>query len=436
MNGTRALVPLALAALLAPAVACASGYAIYEQGATALGVAGAYTASAHDGSALFYNPAALASLRGFEITGGGSWLATRQSFAGSDVGANSYPGYNVRESMVHGNFFLPHLYLNSPLTHRSSIGVGVYTPYGLGTEWEDPTRFTGREHATKARLETVNLGASIAYAITDRLSLAAGVNELWGSVELHQIRLSPPLPGSGGGRANVADVKLESAMRTGTGFNGALLWAPAYEWSFGLAYRGGIDVKIDDGDATFTQIPTGNPSVDAGVAASLPPNQKVGTTLHFPAILSVGAAWRPLPQWTWEADVNWTQWSDFDRLALDFKTTNSADTSLVEDYHDSYRVSVGAERRGRRFTYRLGYYYDQDAAPAESVTPLLPDASRHGATLGLGFKLGAKKNIAVDLYNLALFVETRSTEGISRDHYDGVYKAYVNSTGLTIGYHW
>ena len=76
MNGTRALVPLALAALLAPAVACASGYAIYEQGATALGVAGAYTASAHDGSALFYNPAALASLRGFEITGGGSWLAT------------------------------------------------------------------------------------------------------------------------------------------------------------------------------------------------------------------------------------------------------------------------------------------------------------------------------------------------------------------------
>jgi long-chain fatty acid transport protein len=195
-------------------------------------------------------------------------------------------------------------------------------------------------------------------------------------------------------------------------------------------------VKIDDGDATFRQRLTHIPGLDSIVRLSLPPSQKIGTTLHFPAMLSVGAAWRALPGWTWEGDVNWTQWTAFDELKLDFKTTPALNTAIVENYHDSWRISVGAEHQLDSYAYRFGYYYDQDAAPPESVTPLLPDATRHGVTLGLGFQMGAQKSWSVDLYNLALFVEKRGTEGVSRDHYEGVYKAFVNSLGLTVGHHW
>jgi long-subunit fatty acid transport protein len=67
------------------------------------------------------------------------------------------------------------------------------------------------------------------------------------------------------------------------------------------------------------------------------------------------------------------------------------------------------------------------------VTPLLPDANRHGATLGVGFTRGAW---TFDAYNLFLFVQNRSTEGRERDGYDGTYKSYVNALGASLGYRW
>ena len=59
MNTTRLVRRLALATLLAPAIAHAAGYSIYEQGAAAIGMAGAYVASASDATAQFYDPATL-----------------------------------------------------------------------------------------------------------------------------------------------------------------------------------------------------------------------------------------------------------------------------------------------------------------------------------------------------------------------------------------
>ena len=67
-QGRRALrALLALPLLAAPASAKASGFAIESQGARAMGFAGAYVAQASDPSAIFYNAAGIAFLKGKQL---------------------------------------------------------------------------------------------------------------------------------------------------------------------------------------------------------------------------------------------------------------------------------------------------------------------------------------------------------------------------------
>lgn len=426
-----ALAVAIFAAILAPTLASGAGYAIYEQGAAVLGMAGAGTASVHDASAVFYNPAALVTLDGKSAYFGGTWLSTHNSFAGVDPN----PGFGVTEKMKTGNFFPPTVYWTNRLSSKWAYGAGLNAPFGLGVDWENAESFTGRGRVTKASLQGINTNFSLAYALSPKLSIGVGFDALFAGVEVNQIA-TQVIPGGGGGLANIAQVKLKGGLTPGYGFNTALQWRPNEKWKFGAAYRSKVEVDITDGNATFTQMLTGDTLFDAVVAAGLPPAQGVSTTLKFPAIVSVGGAWNPTPDWTWELDVNHTQWSLFDELPITFATTTSKNSVITENYEDSWRVSVGAEHRLPGHTYRFGYYYDQEAAPIESVTPLLPDAPRHGVTLGLGWTLGAKKQWTLDAYNLALFLENRSTEGKERDGYNGTYKAYVNGTGLSLAYHW
>jgi len=417
-----------LAVLLVPGAAHAAGYSIYEQGARALGMAGANTASVNDASAVFYNPAALTQLKGKQLYVGGAWLTTSNSFAGVDP----YPGLGTTEEMESGHFFPPQAYWTNHIgkSEKLAYGVGVNAPFGLGVNWKDPETFTGRERVTKALLQTINTNLSLAYAISPRWSLAVGANALFAKVELNSIKTFVT---DGGLAVNVAKAKLTSDFTPGYAFNGGVLFTPSDRWRFGLTYRSETEVDIEDGKAEFTQILSGDPLFDGTIAAGLPSDQSVATTLKFPALWSFGAAWNPTPSWTWEVDGNWHQWSAFDELALTFKADPSLDQTVTENYKDQFQLRVGAEHRLENYHYRLGYYFDQAAAPTESVTPLLPDANRHGATLGLGWKMG-KWN--VDVYNLFLFVEKRSTDGIERDNYNGVYKAYVNSLGASLAYHW
>src|SRR5260221_10454538 len=322
MNTTRLVRALALAALLAPANARAAGYSIYEQGAAAIGMAGAYVASAHDGTAQFYDPAALTRLDGTQFSIGGSWLTTRTSFAG----VAPFPGYGVTEQMKNGTFFPPNAYWTSHLGSHWAYGLGVNAPFGLGVEWKDPEQFTGRERVTKATLQALNGSIDLAWAPGDALSLAAGFNALYAKVELNNIAT---FLSDGGQPVNVSRAKLESDFTRGYGWNAAALANPWTNWRLGLSFKSKITVNIDDGRATFTQIPTGDAPLDAAVAASLPANQGVKTQLLFPASLTWGLAWNPQPEWTDEIDGVWTGSSAFEKLPLQFSKDTPLDPGRV-----------------------------------------------------------------------------------------------------------
>ncbi|MFI5372073.1 MAG: OmpP1/FadL family transporter, partial [Candidatus Eisenbacteria bacterium] len=416
----RSMAAIVSIAVALPALARASGYQIYEQGAAVLGMAGAGTASVHDPSALFFNPAAITRLPGQQLMIGGHMVSPVVSFAGTPA----YPGYGVTEEMTRQSFYIPNFYYTYNTGRKLAFGAALDAPYGLGIEWKDPETFTGRYIVTKGDLRTLNASATVAYALTPHWSFAAGFDALWANVSLHNIQTAV-LPGGSGGTANVANVELSTDYTPGYTWNAGLDASPNDQWRFGLHYRHFAVVSVDKGKATFQQIPysSGNPSYDnpfnAAVAAGLPPDQTVKTTLRMPAILSAGVAYSPKPDWTLEGDFNVIRWSIFTDIPLEFQSTPSANRTIVENYKDVVQFRVGAENRLKSFTYRFGYYFDQGAAPPSSVTPLLPESDRHAGAFGIGLPIA--KNWWLDAYELAIFPVRAKTEGQERDGFDGEY---------------
>src|SRR5260221_208176 len=166
----------------------------------------------------------------------------------------------------------------------------------------------------------------LAWAPGDALSLAAGFNAVYAKVELNNIAT---FLSDGGQPVNVSRAKLESDFTRGYGWNAAALANPWTNWRLGLSFKSKITVNIDDGRATFTQIPTGDAPLDAAVAASLPANQGVKTQLLFPASLTWGLAWNPQPEWTDEIDGVWTGSSAFEKLPLQFSKDTPLDPGRV-----------------------------------------------------------------------------------------------------------
>lgn len=420
----------ALLAVLVPGAAHASGYNIYEQGATAMGMAGAGTAATRNASAIFFNPAALPRLeKGTHVHGAFHLITTSTSFDGADP----FSGAAVEEQMETGVFPIPNVYAAVVEPGRWALGAGVFPAFGLGVEWQDPLSFAARHVVTKADLRSIDANVTGAWAMNEQWSIGAGFDARFAEVELSRIQRAPYL--GTGPLVNVADVHLSSDYTPGYGWNAGLAFVPNERWRFGATYRSAIEVEIDDGEAEFTQIPvnTGNPAGDAAfnafVAANLPPDQAVGTTLKFPAIWSAGAAWTR-DAWTFAADLNLLQWSIFDELRLEFEDTPSSNQTIEEDYEDAIQVRLGAEHRLANWTYRFGYYFDQHAAPSESVSPLLPDTNRHGVSVGFSFPLPWGEGTSLDLYELAIFPTRVSTEGVNRDNFDGSYGSFVNSVGV------
>jgi long-chain fatty acid transport protein len=411
---------------LAASPALASGFSIYEQGGRSMGFSGAYTAVTDDPSAIFHNAAGIAFLEGKQLYGGGTLVMPRSSFAGSDP----FPGLGIQENQQVGVIPVPALYFTHRVSSRFAWGVGLHAPYGLKTKWANPDEFTGRYIAVESGLSGFALNPTVAYRVHDKVSVGAGLDVRFSKVRLERRSgLVNPFTQS---VTDTAEVVLDSDLATALGWNVGVVVKPSPGLSFGAHYR--HKVRVDyEGGSTFTQIPTGDPQLDALVASRLPQNPAVETAIEYPSILAVGVA-RDWTEWTVAADLVFFGWESFDQLELTFPSQPDLDTVIPENYENIWQFRTGVERRlDDGWAVRLGYHYDKTPVPTESVSPLLPDNDRHGFSLG-GSWASPGARIRVDVGAWYLFLAKRSTEGRSRDGYDGTYDNGAFTFGASLGY--
>jgi long-chain fatty acid transport protein len=375
-----------------------------------MGRAGAGVAeTCDDGSAIYFNPAGLVGDPGWTVSGGATVI-----FVGGDFTSDrTRETWDIQNDPIP----VPHAYVRYGVNERWAAGVGLFVPYGLSTEW--PTGdFDGRFLGYNNALQSIYVQPTVAYQLTERIKVGAGLDVVIGAVELNQHQdLSqqtvPGVSGPGGtpvtfGQLGIpfhtafADVKLDAGGATGIGGNFGVQ-VEATDWlRFGARYTLPVDLSYE-GDATFTQLQTGlvlppeNPvqpntalPVDALVESSFENgplvDQTVETEITMPGQLLVGTSVQATPQLTLLADYQWTQWSAFDVLPLDFEN-DVLDTEQVENYDNTHALRLGAEYAVTdAWTARAGLLTHGSAAPDETVTPLLPEGYRNEFTAGLGWQ--------------------------------------------------
>jgi long-chain fatty acid transport protein len=424
-SSLRLLVLSSVIAMVSSA-ALGSGFALFEQGAKATSMGGAFTARADDPSAMFYNVAGIAFQREMAASAG----ATAILFANSFRGTSGYPGPDHVSQYEDHTFVLPNAYFVVPVGENATFGIGQFTAFGLRTDWENGATFPGRFISQDANIKTMSLQPSFAMkTANDRFAWGVGLEYRASHITLE--RNNAAINPFTQRIADVAHVRLDSDWNDGWGWNAGVLFRASENWRFGAQYRAPIDIDYE-GTATFRQIPTGFAQFDAMVAAQLPPNQDITTMIAFPSFISLGLATSVIPNWEVQFDVVRTGWSRLDGLTVEFSRTPAANLEIPMEWEDSTSYRIGASRPVTdRWSVRLGALYDETPQPLSEAGPLLPDAPRYSATFGVGWDNG---QWSVDLSNMILVFEQRDTTGVSRDQFYGRYTTNALLVSMNAGY--
>ncbi len=402
-----------------------SGFALFEAGAKAVAMGGAFAATADDPSAIWFNVAGIAQQRRAEVLAGGTGITFQNEFTGDPNDAFSAGSHGSYRRHL---FIPPNGYVVVPFGSNLTFGVGVFAPFGLRTSWRQP--WIGRFVSNDANIKTVSVEPALAWQTSDgRLAIGGGPEYRRAHVIL--ARNSGALNPFTGRFADVASSYLSSEWASKWGWNVGVLFKPTSTWRIGASYRAQMTMDFH-GPATVTQIPTGNAQFDAIVKRQLPPTQQARTSFNLPHFAYLGVATSAIHDWDIEADIVHNNWSRFKELRVNFVDTPAFNFTRPQNFKNSFSYRLGANHPvSPDWDVRLGALYDKTPQPTESVSPLLPDSDREGVSFGLGFHRGPW---VIDATDFVLHFKRRGTQGISSDNFNGSYKTDANLISVNLGY--
>ncbi|MDQ6738627.1 MAG: outer membrane protein transport protein [Gemmatimonadota bacterium] len=400
----RALWVPALAVCIPAVSLSAQGFGLNEVGTCAVSRGFAVTGTpCEDASTIFWNPAAAAELTGTSVNLGASVIRIAGSFRQDSTGRT----YNsrIQPALVPEGFAAMRF-------GKASLGLGVYVPYGLTSQWNDD--FPGRFSALRAALQTVYYQPNIAWQANDEWYVGGGPVFGHSTVDLTQSLDLSQQTAAGAtkfGQLGIASMtEFGRAKFHGTsnavGFNVGVhgKFGP---WSVGARYLSSLKFNYRKAQASFYQVPTGltlplgnpiSPTTPVPIDGLLA-NQF--STLTGGTLVSQKGNSQIVHPWQMQGGIGYIEngnklsvdvgrigWSSFENLPITFNGPAAASSKLVaENYNDSWTLRLGAEHQFSKFTGRIGYSYAESPAPDATVTPILPDMNRRNFSVGVGLPI-------------------------------------------------
>ncbi|WP_226418171.1 OmpP1/FadL family transporter [Dechloromonas denitrificans] len=392
---TLRILPALLLAAFSGA-ASAAAFQLWEQNASGLATAYAGSAAVADNAGtVFFNPAGMTQLTGFQLSAGVAGVGPSYEFR-NEGSTGPLLGSGGNGGNAGGWAAVPNAYLSWQVAPQVFLGLGISSPFGLQTKYDD-SNWVGRSYSLKSEIKTVNYNPSIAYRLNDKVSLGFGINYQTIDAELT----------SAGARLKGDDAAW--------GWNAGALFTLSPAMRVGVSYRSAIDYTLE------------------GTANGVMP-VKADVKLPDTFILSV---WQQVSD-RWEAmgDLSYTRWNTIKSLDVFSRNSGALASSEAFNYKNSWRFAWGAAyQASNALKLKFGIAYDRTPVTDNDRSARVPDNDR--VWLSLGGQWNAGSYGKVDLGYAYLYAKDPSVAQLKqtttlRGSYD--VSAHVVGVQYSVGF--
>ncbi len=346
-------------ALLAPQLAGAEGFAVYEWSAEGMAMGGARMFAENDAANMAYNPASITKIKGKALKASATYLSPHGRY---DVTSKTTGSVVTGENRVHPAW-VPGIYYVQQLNDKEWFGLGTYSRYGLVSQFER-TSLPG-SNAFSSKLNGVSLGANYARKFDNKWSASLGAEINYVGLQLDKNLLG------------YMPLHIE-------GESYALGWNAAANYEFddrneiGVVYRSKI-----------------NHSMEADVDAHIP---LMGMSSYgdgygkvtLPESLSIGYSHKFNDKTRVELNGIWTRWDRYQNLDITFSNLGGVIGGSLngvqenpKNWSNGWRYALGLEHKlSAKYSALAGIAYDDHSIPYSGGDFMIPTGRRLTYSIG------------------------------------------------------
>ena len=363
----------AAAALMAPQMVGAEGFAIYEWSAEGLAMGGARMFAENDAANLAFNPASITKVKGEAAKISATYLSPHGKYdAVRKVDGKVDSGHN----RVHPAW-APGMYYVRQINDKEWFGMGTYSRFGMVSQFERNT--IAGSNAFSSKLNGISLGLSYAHKFDKKWagSLGAEVNYIGLQMDKNLLGAAP--------------LHIE-------GETYALGWNAAANYTFddknemGIVYRSKIKHSME-ADYDFHGVVPGGLYGDAYGEVTLPESIDLGYNHKFNDKTRM------------EFRYTWTRWDRYDALNIGvdpalivpFPPYSAPTLASQKNWTNGKRFAIGLEHKfSDKYSGLLGYAFDHSNIPYDGGDFMIPTGTRTTYSIGAQYH-DKKQTLAVAL---------------------------------------
>lgn len=362
------------AALLAPQVAGAEGFAINEWSAEGVAMGGARMFAEDDAANVAYNPASITKVKGEVMKSSYTYLSPHGSYKLYDSDGKEIEN-EPTHNKVHAGWAVGSYYVKQ-INDKEWFGIGAFPRFAMVSEFERESNASS--NAFFSKLNGVSVTPTYAHKFDKKWSAAVGAEINYVGLEL-QKNLVIPTAGVNG----TTQIEGESYA---LGWNAAANYAFDDKNEIGVVYRSRITHSLE---ADFKMYPAsgGKITADAYGVVTLPDSWDIGYNHKFDKKTRL------------ELKATRTNWSTYDALNIYFDKPVFGKPNALSDknWENGWRYAIGLEHNlSDKYTVMAGFAFDESSIPYNGGDFMVPTGLRRTYSIGARYN-DKKQTVAVAL---------------------------------------